>query len=64
MMNNAYAKSNGDGLLHSILCQCSLFMKYEFIDTVFINSGVQHFDMFKLRIFRIYSADIVVFIYI
>ena len=31
--------------------------------TVFKNSGVQHFDMFKLRIFRIYSADIGVFIY-
>ena len=31
------------------------------LDTVFKNSGVQHFDMFKLRIFRIYSADIGVF---
>ena len=33
------------------------------LDTVFKNSGVQHFDMFKLRIFRIYSADIGFFIY-
>ena len=33
------------------------------LDTVFKNSGVQHFDMFKLRIFRIYSAGIGVFIY-
>ena len=31
------------------------------LDTVFKNSGVQHSDMFKLRIFRIYSADIRVF---
>jgi hypothetical protein len=31
----------------------------KWLDTVFKNSGVQHFDMFKLRIFRIYSADIV-----
>ena len=33
------------------------------LDTVFKNSGVQQFDRFKLRIFRIYSADIGVFIY-
>jgi hypothetical protein len=29
----------------------------------FQKSRVQHFDMFKLRIFRIYSADIGIFIY-
>ena len=34
------------------------------LDTVLKNSGVQHFEMFKLRIFsRIYSADIGFFIY-
>jgi hypothetical protein len=33
------------------------------LDTVFKNSGVQHFEMFKLRVFRIYSADIGFFRY-
>ena len=37
--------------------------KLRWLDTVFKNSGVQHFDMFKLRIFRIYSADIGFFTY-
>jgi hypothetical protein len=40
-----------------------LKFKLRWLDTVFKNSGVCHFDMFKLRIFRIYSADIGFFIY-
>ena len=35
------------------------------LDTLFKKSGVQHFDMIKQRIFRIYSADIgVLYIFI
>jgi hypothetical protein len=47
------------------LCHKKLNFKIDlrWLDTVFKNSGVQHFDMFKLRIFRIYSADIGFFIY-
>jgi hypothetical protein len=43
--------------------QNNSYILLTWLDTVFKNSGVQHFDMFKLRIFRIYSADIV-FLYI
>jgi hypothetical protein len=55
--NSALALSINDG--RSTLPLTSL----RWLDTVFKNSGVQHFEMFKLRIFRIYSADIGVFIY-
>jgi hypothetical protein len=49
-----------------ILCGYVLsevYWRLRWLDTVFKNSGVQHFDMFKLRIFRIYSADIGFFTY-
>ena len=39
--------------IHSIF-----FKNLRWLDTYFKNSGVEHFDMFKLNIVRIYSADI------
>jgi hypothetical protein len=42
----------------NFLASTSLSNILRWLDTIFKNSGVQHFDMFKLRIFRIFSADI------
>ena len=56
----------GGGALPALVPSCvgrACRPRLRWLDTVFKNSGVQHFDMFKLRIFRIYSADIGVFIY-
>ena len=43
--------------------KCDKFTSLRWLDTVFKNSIVHHFDTFKQRIFMIYSRDIGVFIY-
>jgi hypothetical protein len=61
LWSNPGGSPGGDDRSWNWLVHKITVIELRWLDTVFKNSGVQHFEMFKLRIFRIYSADIVFF---